>query len=248
MTGANIMSNIKHIVVALLAATAIAPTALAGDSNGNLQVRAGVTGIIFDDNVKSVRTSGGADLQSLLGADAKIGDVAVPTVTITYFFTPNIAIEAICCTAKIKAEGAGGLSGAGDLAEAWVLPPIVTLQYRFDRVANFQPYVGVGAQWIHYWGGKGDNALGATGVDLDDSFGFALQAGLDYDLGDGWSLNLDVKKTWLDTNVTWKSAALAGGEDITAKVDLDPLWVTAALGYRFNVEDLFGRRAVEPLK
>lgn len=215
----------------------------AGDSNGNLQVRLGLTGVLFDESVKSVNTALG-DLKPA-GANAKLGDVAVPTATITYFFTPNWAVEAICCTAKITAKGTGLLAPYGDLADAWVLPPIVTLQYRFDRIHNFQPYVGAGVQWIHYWPGKADNLLGATSVDIEDSFGFALQAGIDYDLGDGWSLDLDVKKTWLDTTVKWYGTPLG---DVRSKIDLDPWWLTASLGYRFNVEDLFASRSAAPIK
>lgn len=233
---------------AALSAMAAATAAFAGDSNGNFQVRFGVTGVVFDDNVKSVTTSGGTDLKAAIGADASVGSTVVPTATLTYFFTPNWAIEAICCTAHISAKGTGGLNGTGDIADAWVLPPIITLQYRFDRIGGFQPYVGAGGQWIHYWSGKGDNALGATDVDIDDSFGWALQAGIDYDLGSGWSLNLDVKKTWVDTTITWKNAAGVGGQDIKANVGLDPWWLTASVGYRFNVEDLFARRTAAPLK
>lgn len=233
---------------AFLGAIAISiPSAFAGDSNGNLQLRLGVTGILFDESVKSVNTAVG-DLKPA-GANAKVGDVAVPTATITYFFTPNWAIEAICCTAHVTAKGTGLLAPFGDLADAWVLPPIITLQYRFDRVHGFQPYVGAGGQWIHYWAGKGDNVLGATDVDIDDSFGFALQAGLDYDLGEGWSLNLDVKKTWLDTKISWNNTNPGLGlGNVSADVDLDPWWLTASLGYRFNVDDLFHRRAAAPLK
>lgn len=225
--------------------TAAIPTAFAGDSNGNLQVRLGVSGVIFDDSIKSVNTASG-NLKPQ-GANAKVTDVVVPTATITYFFTPNWAIEANCCTAKVTAKGKGLLAPYGDLADAWVLPPVVTLQYRFDRFHGLQPYVGAGVEWIHYWAGKADNGLGATSVDFDDSFGFALQAGLDYDLGSGWSLNLDVKKTWLDTTVTWHTNDPALGV-VKADVDLDPWWLTASLGYRFNVEDLFARRTAAPLK
>lgn len=213
--------------------------ASAGDSDGTWQVRVGVTGIIFDDDVKSVKAGGAA----IAGADAKINDVVVPTATITYFLTKNWAIEGVCCTAHIEAKGKGTLAGLGEIADAWVLPPIVTLQYRFDRTAGFQPYVGVGAQWIHYWAGKGDNLVGASGVDIDDSFGLALQAGVDYDLGSGWSLNLDVKKAWVDTTVTWKNTSIGPGADIKGDLDVNPLWVTAAIGYRFNSEELFGSRA-----
>lgn len=238
------------LFVAVLAAgtTLSAGVASAGDSDGNWQVRVGVTGLLFDDDVPSVRTTTGLDLKAAVGADAKIPNEVVPTATITYFFTKNWAIEAICCTAHVKAKGTGGLAGAGEIVDAWVLPPIITAQYRFDRRFGFQPYVGVGAQWIHYWAGKADNALGASSVSIDDSFGLALQAGIDYDLGDGWSLNLDVKKTWIDTTITWKNTALTG-TDIKADLDLDPLWVTASLGYRFNSDELFGGRSrADPLK
>lgn len=239
------MRNGKRLsaIVAMIASTWLvsAAPASAGDSNGNLQVRVGVTGGIFDENVTSVRTSTGVDLKSAVGANAELDDLVVPTATITYFFNKNLALEVFCCAAHVTAEGTNGLSGAGDIVEAWVLPPIITAQYRFDRTAGFQPYIGAGIQWIHYWPDRADNALGAVDVEMDDSFGFVLQAGIDYDLGDGWSLNLDVKKSWIDTSVTWKDASLTG-TDIHADVDLDPLWVTASLGYRFNADDLFGRR------
>jgi outer membrane protein len=215
----------------------LAGAAMAGDSNGDVQIRVGGTGIFFDDDVKSIRTNTGIDLKSAIGADAKIDDLAVPTLTLTYFFTNNLAIEAVCCTAHVTVKGTGGLAPLGDIAEAWTLPPVVTAQYRFNRFGGFQPYVGAGIQWIHYWGGTADNALGATKVKFDDSFGFALQAGIDYDLGAGWSLNLDVKKSWVDTKVTWENNAALGGTSVIGKADVDPLWVTASVGYRFN---LFG--------
>jgi outer membrane protein len=232
----------KHILAARLVLATVglsflAGPSLAGDSNGNFQIRAGGTGIFFDDDVTSVRTNTGVDLKSVIGADAKIDDIAVPTLTLTYFFTNNFAIEAVCCTDHVTVEGTGGLAPLGDIAEAWTLPPIVTAQYRLNRIGGFQPYVGAGIQWIHYWGDTSDNALGATKVKFDDSFGFALQAGIDYDLGAGWSLNLDVKKSWIDTKVTWVNNAALGGADVIAKADVDPLWVTVSVGYRFN---LFG--------
>ncbi len=46
--------------IALLAAAAVSMPAQAGDSNGNFQVKVGVTGLIFDDNTTS--TSARLDL------------------------------------------------------------------------------------------------------------------------------------------------------------------------------------------
>ncbi|MGE3712750.1 MAG: OmpW family protein, partial [Hyphomicrobiaceae bacterium] len=141
----------------------------------------------------------------------------------------------------------GALSGK--VAEAWMFPPALTLQYHFTGLGNFKPYVGAGVQYIHFFSEKtGSNTLNATGVSIDDAFGVTLQAGFDLALGSGWYLNADVKKTWLDTKATWHTSAVTGG-DIVAKVDVDPLIVSAGLGYRFNLEDLLGRRtATAPLK
>jgi outer membrane protein len=35
---------------------------------------------------------------------------------------------------------------------------------------------------------------------------------------------------------------------VEGKVDLDPLIISAGLGYRFNLDDIFGRRSAAPLK
>ena len=35
-------------------------------------------------------------------------------------------------------------------------------------------------------------------VEVDDALGFTLQAGVDIEIGQGWYLNADVKKTWIE--------------------------------------------------
>ena len=74
------------------------------------------------------------------------------------------------------------------------------------------------AYYVFYNEDVGSGLVGvATSVDVDDAWGFALQAGVDVAIGGNWSLNLDVKKIFLDTDVDW---ALAGGGKIVAN-DLD---------------------------
>lgn len=174
-------------------------------------------------------------------ADADVSTEVIPTLTLTHFFTKNIAAELFCCFAHFNAEGRGSLNGA-DLGSFWTFPPIVTLQYHFDPVGGFKPYVGAGVQYIHYFdGGKSD--LGGAKILLDDSWGFALQAGVDVELGQGWYFNADIKKVWLDTGVSWKDTGAK------AVVTVDPLIVSVGLGYRFNMSDIFGTRsAAVPLK
>lgn len=102
-------------------------------------------------------------------------------------------------------------------------------------MGGFKPYVGAGVQYIHFFD-EGSNIGGK--LDIDDAFGFALQAGVDVTLGDGWYLNADVKKIWIDTDVTWTNTGL--GTLHADNVDIDPWIISAGVGYRFNLSDLLG--------
>jgi outer membrane protein len=212
--------------------------ATAGSESGNFMVR--VLGTVVDpDSSADVYSNG-----SLVSThDAEVSTEVIPALTLSYFLNKNIAIELFCCFAKMEAEGKGTLNGV-DLGDFWIFPPALTLQYHFDGMGALKPYVGAGVQYIHYFGeGNSDSTLSNAQIELDDAFGFTLQAGVDVSLGGGWYLNADVKKTWLDTDASWK------GTDITADVEVDPWIYSVGLGYRFNLEDIFGRRAeAAPMK
>ena len=233
MTLRSIVSGLAGAAVGLF----LALPAHAGDSNGNFQAKLGITGVWTDDDTKSLTVGG---TETAPGNFAKSDDTVIPTLTLTYFLNKNLAVELFCCFDKVGVDAKGGLAQYGEIADTWIFPPILTIQYHFDNIGPFKPYVGAGAEWIHYFNSKSKMSGALAGynqVDFDDSFGFALQAGVDYDLGGGWSFGLDVKKVWEDTKITWTNAA---GAEIVAKHDLDPLFVTANLGYRFNLQDLFG--------
>jgi outer membrane protein len=170
--------------------------------------------------------------------DADVSTEVIPSLTLTYFFNKNIAVELFCCFAKHEVEGKGTINNA-KLGNFWIFPPALTLQYHFDPVAGFKPYVGAGLQYIAFFDeGRGDATVGGGQLKIDDAIGFTLQAGVDYQLGSGWYLNADVKKTFIDTDAKWSTG-------VRAEVDVDPWIFTAAVGYRFN---LFGPRHAEPLK
>lgn len=207
--------------------------AAAGSESGNFLVR--VQGTVLDpDSSADVFTPAGR----LAGADAEVDTEVLPTLTLTYFLNKNLALELFCCFAKLEAEGKGILDGH-DLGDFWVFPPALTLQYHFDNFGAFKPYLGAGVQYIHFFN-EGRSAatspLGGARIDLDDALGFTLQAGVDVSLGGGWYLNADIKKTWIETDASWQ------GTGITADVDVDPWIYSVGLGYRFNLEDVFGPR------
>ena len=241
--------NFSSIKVAAIATAALvlgaASPVLAGDNNGNFMIRLEGTKVVTDDNVNSLSINGGAN--SAPGNNASVSDPFIPSATLTYFLNKNVAVELFCCFAKVDVQGTGGLAPFGKVADTWIFPPVLTLQYHFDPVAGFKPYVGAGVEYIHYFNSKpGKNVAGS--VDFSDSWGVALQAGVDYQLGGGWYANFDVKKIWLDTDVTWRDP-LGPGTSIRSNVDIDPLIISAGVGYRFNLEDIFGSRsAPAPLK
>lgn len=216
----------RRCVGGLVLAGAMAMTAVpaqAGTYAGDMLVRVQGTFVNFDDK------------STLAGLE--LDDAFIPTLTLTYFLNKNLAVELFCCFANLDAE----LNGA-KVAEFWVFPPALTLQYHFDSMNGIKPYVGVGVQYIAPFSEEGVSLLAPQRVEVDDALGFTLQAGVDIEMGQGWYLNADVKKTWIEHTVS------ANGVDL-ADLDIDPWIFSVGLGYRFNVSDIFGARHAEvPMK
>jgi outer membrane protein len=232
------MAQVRTLIAATAMAAAVAfsgQPAAAGSESGNVMVR--VLGAVVDPDASGKVSSDGTVLPAanpIPGSDADVGTEVIPALTLSYFLTRNVAVELFCCFAEMHADAEGSIKSLGQVADFWVFPPAVTLQYHFDNMGAFKPYVGVGFQYMHFF----DEDGGQYGrVEIDDAVGFTLQAGIDVGVGGGWYLNADVKKTWIDTEVDWKDVGLKGD------VDIDPWIFSAGLGYRFNLEDIFGRRA-----
>lgn len=248
------LRNIKMAMAALVVGVAAAGSAHAdgmpkiyagpvSDPFANFQVKVGATGVLWSNKNDGIYQGG-----TLLGGwDAGVGDVWLPTATLTYFFNPKLSAELFCCFATAKVTGKGAIDGV-DLAKTWAFPPIVTLKYHFDKIGSVRPYVGAGVQYIHYFSSKSVLA-GYDGVSLKDSWGPVAQAGFDLELGRGWSVGFDAKYVWEKTDLTFTDST-GTNANATTKHTLDPLLLTVNVGYRFNLEDLLGRRSAtyEPLK
>jgi outer membrane protein len=167
----------------------------------------------------SIFTGGGVDT----GLNVDVGHDVMPTLGFTYFLTDNISVEAILGATRHQIRARGGGTDVA-VHETWVLPPVVTLQYRPLPEARVSPYVGAGINYMLFFDGKDQN--GFT-VDLEDGFGYALQAGADIALTGPWTLNVDVKKVWFETEATINGGAL------TSDVNLDPWVVSVGFGRKF---------------
>ena len=149
-----------------------------------------------------------------------VNDKTIGEVDVSYFFNKNVAAELILTLPQNQVVS----NSTGAIGNFKHLPPTLTLQYHFTDFQGFKPYVGAG---INYTKITGDNVASGT-LHLDDqSFGPAFQIGVDVPLTKQVSLNLDVKKVYIKTDV-YNAAGVSQGT-----LKLDPVLVGVGVGYRF---------------
>ena len=136
----------------------------------------------------------------------------------TYFFDKNLAAELVLTTPQKQRVYSNGT----DIGSFKHLPPTLLLQYHFTDVQGFKPYVGAGINYTRFSG----ESLPA-GVSLDShSWGTTWQAGMDIPLDRNWSINLDVKKAYIRSDI-YADGVSAG------RLRVDPMLYGVGLGYKF---------------
>jgi outer membrane protein len=143
----------------------------------------------------------------------------IPEVDFSYTFTPNWAAELIL---TVPQKHTVTLDGAS-IGTFKHLPPTLTAQYHFLPGAALNPYLGAGVNTTLI---SSVHLLNGAAHLEHDSVGLALQAGVDVRLDARWSLNVDVKKAQIRSDVD-----IAGAR--ASQVKVDPLLVGVGLGYRF---------------
>ena len=154
------------------------------------------------------------------GLGLSVNNKTIPELDISYFLSPNMAVELILTVPQKHTLSSSVLGGPiGTLKH---LPPTLLAQYHFTGNSGFKPYVGAGINYTRF-----SSVNLPAGVDIDrNSYGAALQVGVDMPLSGNMYLNFDVKKVYLSTDVT-----VAGADVGSFKVN--PLLVGVGLGWRF---------------
>jgi outer membrane protein len=158
---------------------------------------------------------GGAGASDRLSVSSK----TIPELDISYFFTSNIAAELILTYPQKHDVSLDG-NNIGSFKE---LPPTLTVQYHFNPTGTWRPYVGAG---INYTNISNVSILNGAGSLEHSSVGGALQAGIDFAVDKNWSINLDVKKVQIRSDVSISGTKVSN-------VQVDPLLVGFGVGYRF---------------
>lgn len=160
-----------------------------------------------------------SDNGTLAGLDADVDADTRPIFTAEYFVRDNLGIELLAATPFSHEVTLGGSIDAGTVKH---LPPTLSLNYHFPTNSVWKPYVGAGINYTIFFDEK--SALGD--LELDNSVGLALQAGLDYMVTDKGAVRLNVR--WFDID----SDVKLNGADI-GTAEIDPWLVGVSYVHRF---------------
>lgn len=158
------------------------------------------------------------------GLGLGINNKWMPEVDISYFINPNVAVELILTVPQKQSIYSNG-TRIGSLKH---LPPTLTAQYHFTNLGGFKPYLGAGLNYTRFSSVQFDPAIvAALNPSVDkNSFGWALQAGVDIPLAKNLYLNFDVKKVQIKTDVSSFGAKVG-------QFKVNPVLVGVGLGWRF---------------
>lgn len=185
-------------------------------------------GVLPEDGSSGWRLDGAA----ITGADVDISNTVVPELDISYFVTRNLAFELILAVTPHEVDGTGPtINGFGKIGDVWLLPPTLLAQYHFDSFHGIKPYVGAGVNYTMFF--NEDAGANYSNLKLDDSFGFALQAGVDIHIQGNWFLNIDAKKLWLEPQASVRLDPVVPGR-VSADVEINPWIIGVGIGYRFG--------------
>lgn len=195
---------------------------------GDWIIRGGVTMVTPNDDSGEVIAGGPT------GSKVSVGNDVKPSFTIAYMLTDNLGVELIGALPfehEVDTKG-GTLAGLGHIADVKHLPPTLSLQYHFP-LGQFRPYVGAGINYTMFFEEKVTDPTLRTMYDkisLKDSFGYALQVGVDYELGNNWLLNADLRYIDIETEARLSGAS---GTATVDNIEINPVVFTLAVGKRF---------------
>jgi outer membrane protein len=222
--------KIVKLGIALLVTTGLSTivTPVLAYEAGDWLVRGRIINVNPNDDSSLVSVGG----VPVAGSGVTVDDDTVPELDITYMIAPNWGVELILGYSEHDVDASGTLKALGNVIEAKALPPTLTLQYHFAPNSDFRPYVGAGVNYTYFWDEDVKGPLGIPGakVDMDDSWGLAVQAGIDIAINEDWFVNLDVKYLDMETTAKFKNTLVGAAE---VDVDVDPVVWGVGIGRRF---------------
>lgn len=212
------MTRTPVLLLAALAAAFALPAA--AQSRGDWTLGLGV------HNVDPKSDNGRLDATALgLGPlpPTEVGSSVRPTITAEYFIRDNLGLEVL---ASLPFQHDIDIRGVGRVGSTKHLPPTVSLQYHFANGSRATPFVGVGVNYTTFFSEDTTGALAGTDLSLDDSWGLAAHAGIDFAVGARSAIRLDARWIDIDTDVEVNGTRVG-------TANIDPLVYGAAWVVKF---------------
>lgn len=160
-----------------------------------------------------------SDNGTLAGGTASIDADTRPTFTVEYYIRDNLGIELLAATPFEHDISISGIGAAGSTKH---LPPTLSLNYYIPTQGPVTPFIGAGINYTTFF--EETSPLGT--LEIDDSFGIALHAGLDYAVSDAGALRLDLRWFDIDADVSLNGANIG-------ETNIDPFLVGVSYIHRF---------------
>jgi len=213
------------LTIALLSSLS---TAAFANQAGDILIRGGATMVSPDSGKSAIQLSGTDSGMALsVGDDTQLG------LNFVYFFDSNWAIELLAATPfdhdiELHAAGATTL-----LADTKQLPPTLSALYYFNTGSALKPYVGLGINYTVFFDNSFTSAYsdaGFSNLELDNSFGYSVQVGADYEIDKNWSVNVSARYIDISTDASFSVNDSPIG---SSSVDVNPMVYSVMLGYTF---------------
>ena len=210
----NTVSRTKLIAGALLAlglATAVPAHAV---QKGDWLIRGGLG---------HVSPTGESGTVPVVGGKLEADDSTNLAVNFTYMLSDNLGVELL---GALPFKHDLTHDSLGKVGETKQLPPTLILLYNFVPKSGVRPYAGIGLNYTTFFSEKTTGALTGTSLKLDDSFGLAVEAGVDVDINKDWFFNASLWRMDIDTEA---DSSLLGKFDVA----IDPWALFVGVGKRF---------------
>lgn len=161
-------------------------------------------------------TLAGGALKTDVGSDAGL------TFTGERMLTPNWGVEVL---AALPFEHDVKLNGV-KAATVRHLPPTLSAQYHWNPDGVVSPFAGVGLNYTMFFHERTTGPLAGAKLSLNDTFGAAAHAGIDFRVAPRWLLTVDAR--WMKISPDAKVNGTKVGT-----VDINPWVYGVAVGYKF---------------
>ena len=225
----NVKTVLRPVMLSLLPALLFSSNATAFEA-GDIIVRAGVANV--SPSVSSSNIS--VDDTEQTGTGVDVNDNTQLGILGTYMLTNQWGVS-VLASSPFKHDISGENIGIDDIGSTKQLPPTLTLDYFPLKHTNpWQPHIGLGLNYTIFYSEDSSSELdsglgGGTRLDLTNSLGLAVKAGLDYRINDRFGLNATVFWIDIDTEATITSNT----SRVTVDVDVDPFVYMFTASYKF---------------